>query len=127
MECSCAVDVYAGDCEPVSLLNVKIRKAVKDHICQECKRDIPKGEEYEYVSYLFEGKFWRDKTCKDCLTARKQFYPRGGHCPGGLWFDIKEEINDSGGEIPEACISRLTPIARGRLCDMLNDFYQQEV
>lgn len=123
MQCSCAIDVYEGDCEPVSLWSAQIRTARKPHKCGECRSEIPVGEKYEHQSYLFEGKFWKDKTCLDCVSAREQFYPRGGSCPEGLWNDIKEAVIDSSGEIPEACISMLTPPARAKLCDMIEMFH----
>jgi ribosomal protein S27E len=120
MECSCAIDVYDDDCEPVSLLQISERTARKNHVCQECRREIRPREKYEYVSYLLDGKFYQEKTCADCHSARKQFYPRGGHCPGGLWVDIENEIAETG-EIPESCIAQLTPAARARLCDLIEE------
>ena len=125
MDCSCAVDIYDGDYESVSLLNVKIRKAAKQHTCLECGMEIFKGDNYEYSSYLFDGSFCYNKTCNDCLSVREQFFPRGG--TGTIWLDVEYEIEENCGEIPEKCIAKLTPVARGRLCDLIDMFHAQRV
>jgi hypothetical protein len=119
MNCSCEIDVYEGDCEPASLFKQNTRKARKIHVCTECKRDIQVSEMYEHVSYLFEGKFWQDKTCSDCLSAMAQFYPHGGYYPGELWNDIRSAVEEWGEGISENCITQLTDAARNKLCDMI--------
>lgn len=121
MKCSCAIDFYEGDFEPVSLVKVKIRKARKQHSCTECERVIAAGERYENTSYLYEGVFFNCKMCVDCLSAKDQFFPSNGYCTGGMWEDIAQEVNCADGEIPEACISELTETARGKLCDMIDN------
>lgn len=121
MECSCAVDIYEDDYEPVACLNHGARIARKDHKCRECGRSIKAGEKYNYTSYLFDGKWCVEKDCSDCQSAIDKFFPRGGFAD--LWLDIAEEINNSEGEIPESCIADLTPMARERLCDMMDEYF----
>lgn len=118
MDCSCHIDSYTDDCERVELYKSKIVMARKPHICGECKRLISK-EKYEYASYLYEGKFWQEKICIDCRSARIQFYPGGSWAFGNLWNDIEIFIGEVNGEIPESCISELTPKARDRVCDLI--------
>ncbi len=120
MECSCEIEYYDSDCGSITLHNSKTVTARQEHKCGECHRVIPIKEKYEYVTYNFEGKFWKEKTCSDCLSARKQFYPSGGGFMfGGIWEEINEFVNDCQGDIPEDCIVELTPISRARLCDLV--------
>ena len=119
MECSCEIDVYDGDGESVELYNEERRTAKKQHKCFECGGAILPGYKYKFVSYLYEGRFWMEKTCTDCLSAIEQFYPRGGWA-GVLWDEISEHVNCAGGDLPESCLAQLSPIARAKVCDMVD-------
>jgi len=126
MECSCEIETYNDDYDPVQLFNRKTRKARKTHKCSACHREILRGEEYEFWSYLFEGKFWEDKICNDCMSASYIFFPGSGFCPQELWGEIKNFIDNSCGEIPEDCIVKLTPLARVKVCDLIQQFFVRD-
>ncbi len=51
--------------------------ARKEHKCGECRATIRKGQEYEYVSGLWDGDFGVHKTCMKCVTIRNHFMPDG--------------------------------------------------
>ena len=125
MECSCAVDVYSDDFEPVACFTNGIRKARVDHKCRECRSVITRGETYNYSSYVFDGKWFDDKVCNDCQSVINQFFPSGGYYD--LWPEITEEVSESEGEVPESCIAKLTPKARERLCDIIDEHNAQQV
>lgn len=62
----CRVDEY-----PAEFLVESIRKARKEHKCDECGRAIHPGERYESTVGKWDG--WVDviKTCPHCLAARE--------------------------------------------------------
>jgi hypothetical protein len=122
MECSCAVDT-CDEYEPVEMLKMVTRVARKTHKCGECKKPIVSGDLYEHTSYKFDGRFWIDKTCRDCLSARRKFYPRGGYCVGDLWGEIRDHVSNIGGEVPEDCLADMTTTARNKVCDIIESFY----
>lgn len=119
MECSCEIDTYDGDGDYVELYNKETRTARGSYKCLECGAVISPGVEHQYVSYKYEGEFWHERTCGDCLSAMEQFYSSGCNYSGMLWNDITVHIDESGGDMPEDCISQLSPIARARVCDMI--------
>ena len=111
MECSCSVDVCSDGA--ITVLKEKIVTAKKEHKCSECGRKIKKEESYEYASGVWETKLNIYKTCLDCLSLRKQFF-KDGFCYNAIWEMFEEEFRDT--EIPESCISKLTPGARAKVC-----------
>lgn len=122
MECSCDASVEIEGYDTVSLHSEHKRKAIKNHKCHECRRVISKGEIYNVEKYLFEGGWSCHKTCIDCLSVRKAFFPSGFYYER-LWEDLAEFIHESQGDIPEDCISELPDIARGKVCDLIEDAY----
>ena len=44
--------------------------ARKPHKCCECGRVIEVGEQYEYVTGVWEGDFCTFKTCRHCIAVR---------------------------------------------------------
>lgn len=123
MECSCEIDSY-DDGERVELYSSVNRMAMKRHKCFECRAIIYPGDKYQFVSYLYDGIFWKEKTCKDCLSAIAQFYS-GGACSGILWDDISEHIRECYGDLPESCISQLTPVARAKVCEKIDSVHAE--
>ncbi len=119
MDCSCEIDTYCDDGESVELYKSKEKTARKQHKCHECSAVISPGDKYKFTSYKYDGEFWQERTCGDCLSAIAQFYS-GGAYSGILWEDISEHINEYGGDLPESCIVELTPLARGKVCDMID-------
>lgn len=60
--CECDVDGY------VEFYSSCLRKAKKEHRCEECRSTIRVGEIYEYASGKQSGDFWDAKTCSTCLA-----------------------------------------------------------
>lgn len=66
-------------------------KARKKHICGECRREINKGEQYQYVFGVWEGKPSYHKTCQHCVSA--QAWLRN-ECGSWLFGGILEDLED---------------------------------
>lgn len=73
----------------------KTRKARKSHKCSECGRTIHAGEQYEYVSGIWDGHVDTFKTCNGCLWAAEWLQEQcDGYCHGGLQEDLQEHVYD---------------------------------
>jgi hypothetical protein len=70
------------DCEPAQIFNRIFRKARKPHKCCECGDEIVKGERYEYVTMLFDGRWSEYKTCLPCYHIGDDL---GCRCYGDLY------------------------------------------
>jgi len=66
-------------------------KARKTHMCCECLRTIERGETYEQVSSLYDGRWSRFKTCKHCLIAREFLEVE---CDSYTARDVLEELRE---------------------------------
>lgn len=72
----------------------KINKAQKTHVCVECKRNIFKGDRYEYYCGFFP--WWKSfkvyKTCMHCVNARMYVEEKYKIDPafGELWEIVDE-------------------------------------
>jgi hypothetical protein len=120
MECSCNIPTahWNDICEPISCVSAKIVTAHKRHICDECRQAITTGQEYERATFLSSDEWETHKTCQNCLSLRKQFFP-GRKIFGGMREEIACHIDDLGGDLPEACIAALTPAARAWVCNRI--------
>ena len=125
MECSCEIDVDCDNGESVDNYKSEMRVARKEFKCGECANPIVATEMHEYVTYMFEGVFGRERTCNDCLSARRTFFS-GGFYHSMIWDDIEIFIEESEGAISESCISELTPVARAKVCDMVEKYRDTE-
>lgn len=112
MECSCEINIDTSD-DTADYYNSKIIKARKNHQCCECHKVIKPGEQYEIISGCWDGSFEHYKTCTDCLSLRKQFFPHGWYF-NQMWDDFFENIGCSANE---SCIAALTPKARENVCE----------
>ena len=122
--CPCLVDVDIDDDGP-SFFKTKNTKSIKKHKCCECKRTIEKGEEYEKASGMWDGRFDGFKTCSDCISLRKEFFTYGYYY-GRIWEDFEEHVDAVDAAISESCLSKLTPAARGRACDIIQAWWDEE-
>lgn len=97
--------------------------AKKNHECCECGRIINTGEKYRVESGVWDGEPARFKTCIDCISIRDAFF-----CNGYIYTQILEDldnhIQDSDGQISSEAIALLTPDARDRVLDMLDEYIQ---
>ena len=123
MDCACVyVDEYSS---PLDFYSEKINTAYKKHKCSECGRVINPGEKYERVAGKWDGDFSTYKTCQDCLSLRETFFCRG-YAFSWLWHDFREFVADCGGEINFSDISKLSPRAREKVCDMLEEYWENQ-
>lgn len=84
------------DCEPAQVQNTSLRKARKAHKCCECARTITPGQQYEYISGVWDGRGADFKTCLECVAIRAKC--RAGAtawycepCFGGLADEAREQ------------------------------------
>jgi hypothetical protein len=122
MECSCTIDVD-GDGGP-DVYRDKIQTARKQHQCSECCRIIEKGEKYEYVFGVWDSPSVY-KTCEDCLSIRNQFFEEGWLFTQ-IWENFQDNFNYIGAVVPESCISALTPGSRARVCEWIENGWEDE-
>ncbi|HCY85366.1 MAG TPA: hypothetical protein DHV36_09560 [Desulfobacteraceae bacterium] len=95
----------------------KIRTARVPHVCFECLRDIQPGEQYEYVSGIWDGEPAAYKTCLDCKSIRDTFFISWVYTQ--VWAAFQDEFGYHDSVVPEACIAELTPGARARVCEFI--------
>ena len=123
MDCSCSINVcYDGDGSEFS--RNEIRTAKKEHKCCECKRTIIPGEKYEYTVGKWGGLIGVYKTCNDCLSVRKELFPYD-FIFSEMWYYIKEDINN-GTEFNSSCLANLTTNARNKICDLMEEYWDEE-
>jgi hypothetical protein len=121
-ECSCQINVDLD--ESVELLSEKQVTARKARQCGECDRDILPGEKYLRESYVYDGEFYHETTCLDCLSIRDHLF-----CD---WYyrmileTLRTEILEYDLVPPEACIAKLTPRAREMVCEMIEEQWEDE-
>jgi hypothetical protein len=119
-DCGC---VYIDVDETSETICQEIRKARKTHKCEECNREIIKGEKYEYLFSKYDGSTDVHKTCLDCLSIRKTFFCDGWYY-GQLWEALFEHIRDMDGRISSSCLVDLTPRARERVCEQIEEVWE---
>ena len=62
---SCCIDY-----DPPEFFTSTMRKARKQHKCCECGGIIEYGEQYQYISGMWDGCFYTFKTCEKCEDLR---------------------------------------------------------
>lgn len=102
-DCACLYG-YDGDNLPEIFTQVW-RKAIKPHICVECKRTIEKSERYEAYSGKWDGVFHTYHTCAACQDIRESLHCNNGWAFGRLWRDIANEIFSTTG-LTIACVNK---------------------
>lgn len=120
MDCSCDASVDY-DCDGPAFFSEYMRKARTIHRCTGCGRVIASKEVYEYVSGLWDGDFCVFKTCKDCLSMRKEFFKTFTYT--AIWHDLREYVNNCDGGVPEQCIASLTPVSRSAVAEMIDMYF----
>lgn len=71
------------------------RVARKAHTCEECRRTIPAGATYHYITGLFDGSWWSVKLCARCDRAWDRAHDRGA------LIDAHDEDGPTFGELTE--------------------------
>lgn len=63
MDCSC-------DYDPAAFYLCSIRKARKQHRCDECAGTVMPGEKYEHATGKWDSGVYTFKTCERCVDLR---------------------------------------------------------
>jgi len=122
MECSCDISVEV-DVYPEFYIETN-RKARKVHKCTECRRDILPKETYMTIAGKWDGVIQTYKHCADCQSIITQFFSSGFTFGEVLWL-LADAISEGGG-LPEKCVSKLTPRAREKVCDMIQKYWDEK-
>lgn len=117
-------DVCLGsepDGDYAEFYEAKIIKARKQHKCCECDLDIKPGQRYEVVSGLFDGEFFRQKTCLICCELRTAFSCNGQLIQHTmLWEEITEYLFP---RMTTGCLQKIrTAEAKQFLIDRWNEW-----
>jgi hypothetical protein len=82
-------------CDRPDAYRVIIRRAVKNHQCRECARDIVPGTRYQYASGIWDGNPGSIKTCLLCAEAWETYWAACPHeciAAGGLLMAYRESF-----------------------------------
>jgi hypothetical protein len=110
------------DGDSATCYSESVRTARKEHACGECDDTIKKGERYEYVSGIWDGRASSYKTCLLCVEIRSHFACGKGWLFGELWSDLRENFfPDMAAGGP--CMTGLSPAAKAKLIDMRMEWY----
>jgi hypothetical protein len=121
IDCTCSISIGCYDPDP-EFYKEKVVKARKTHRCCECRRDIIKGETYKTISGKWDGMILMYKMCSDCKSLIENFFGRWTF--EHIWEDMQEMISEQDGDINQTCVSKLTPTARGMVCDIIERIWQ---
>ncbi len=124
--CSC---VYVGY-DPVDFYHQQKRKARKEHICGECSYKIQPGQIYLDAKYKssdgLNGDSWiTHKVCPSCNALIEAFFC-DGYIFGGVLESLYEHLQDQGGGVSEKCLRTLPEAARHRVCDMIEEVWDDQ-
>ena len=124
MECSCSIDGLDGDrFEDVEQkIFIKENKSIKK--CCECGRKILIGEEFEWYKGYYDGQHYIHYTCLDCLSLRDNFF--SSWLFESIWEIFRENMNGCDWQVPEKCLSKLTPAARAKVCESIENYWEDE-
>lgn len=121
MECSMQIDCDLDEpCEIIKQVKISARLP---HVCQECGRSILVGEIYERYVGKSDGEIFTHKTCLTCLSVRDVFSQNFWF--GGLWEELENELNETNGQVPEACLRELTKEARKKVCERIEEYWKE--
>ena len=122
-DCGC---VYVGDDDgDLQFCTVVERKARKEHKCTACERTIERGEHYEYYSGKgLDYGFWQDKTCSDCLSVVDSLFCKGRPANEAMYECLRVHVIEMEGKISSDCIVPLTPRAREKVCEVIEEAWE---
>jgi len=124
MECACTVPIEIDD---VCLLHfISIPTALTNsHVCGECNRRIPKGEEYIIECTEYDHEITVYTTCEDCYSIRQVFFSSGWYY-GEIRDQFEEFIVEYGGDVSVSCILQLTKRARDWVLDKIEEYWKEQ-
>jgi hypothetical protein len=73
---------------------------------------------------LSDGRWFKHKTCADCLSVRSSFFKSWYY--ERLWEDVSEYLHECYYQVPEKCIAALTPAARAKVCELIEKHWEDE-
>lgn len=124
MDCTC-IDSYYGDDDEWSVEPSETYPSAKKRWkCCECGGVIPVGEKYSCVTGRWDGKFVVHRTCIDCRSVTENLFC--GYTFTQVWFDLFYHLSYSEGEIPWEKLSKLTPVAKDKVCDLIEEIWNKE-
>lgn len=91
-------DCYC-DYDPPEFCHIEIRRARKEHRCEECSGKIVPGEPYEYTRGKWNGHLDNFKVCERCFNIRT-WTKNNVPCLCWAYGSIIEDCRDA---IEEAC------------------------
>lgn len=103
-----------GDDCPATVHTKLVVKAAKDHVCDECREAIRKGDRYECFKGMWDGSWTTYRTCLSCVEVRDHFACGRGWLFGEVWTQLEENFfpdMKAGGP----CMQGLSPAAKARL------------
>jgi len=123
MDCSCSVDFGFNDETRWSYQQIK--KAAKRHKCYECGTPIPAGSSYFCHTIFGGGIVEHFRYCHDCQSVVDKFFTNGWYF-GNVWESLSGYLYDNWREdLPSSCICKLTPGARDKVCDILEEIHTE--
>jgi hypothetical protein len=121
-ECNISLDLVSNY-EGCKLISRQHRMAVKTHKCEECGEDILPGENYEKIVGKIDGQLFTVKTCSSCLSMRNTFFD--SYYYHMIWDDLENEIEETYGNVSEACMVKLDKKAREKVCEIIERYWEK--
>ncbi len=113
----CGVCIGGGDVDGyIEMMEQGVIKSRKDRACCECRRPIPKGSQCERTSGKWEGYFFADHTCLDCMNIRIGLSCEEPTAIGELWREVSDcQVFE---RLTTACLAKIeTASARAYLLE----------
>lgn len=125
MECSCEINGCGEEgyeeCEEKLLTHNSPSVRIE---CGECGKEIQLGEQFEWYRGEYEGDRHVHHTCMDCLSLR--FYFFGDWTFERIWDDFYQHMEDCEWQVPEACLSKVSPVIRAKVCEGIEKSWEYE-
>lgn len=102
----CGVCIGGGDFDGyIEMMEQSVVKTRKDRNCLECRRPIPRSTPCERTSGKWEGKFFTEYTCLDCMNIRNGLTCGEPTAMGELWTEIRDcEVFE---RLTTACLAKI--------------------
>lgn len=126
MECACTVDVDLYDSETPKEYEIYNAIAIQQCSCSECQRPINVGEHFCREWFLDDyNATIIFRTCDDCYSLRQVFFSSGWYY-GVIWESFTEMVSEVDGDISVTCIKQLTPVARSKVLDLMDNYFIEQ-
>lgn len=123
MECSCNASQWY---ETESSWAERDLRAAKEHKCCECGVIIKKGDQFTYHNIFYEDTIANYCMCLDCRSIVLHFF-KDGWIFKNVWDSLSDYIYNSWlYDLPSDCISKLSPTARDKICDLIEMIWERD-